>query len=99
MSDLRQEIKEIGDKARALKKLENHEGWEVLKKDFVDQQESYERRIAREMTRLGRDAEPINQRHIDYQRGFWRGVQAVLGSPEAAQKALENALKRTEEHA
>lgn len=99
MSDLRQEIKEIGDKARALKKLEGHEGWEVLKTDFTVQQDAYERRIARQVTRLGRDAEPLNQRHIDYERGFWRGVQAVLGSPEAAQKALENALKRTEDHA
>lgn len=42
----------------------------------------------------GPDAPPLNQREIDYQRGFLRGAAAVLAAPDNAVAELEKLLAR-----
>lgn len=92
-------LKELGDKAQTLEKLQASEAWQMLVAEFTAQLENYEKTLARRLLSGGVDADPVDQRAIDYQRGFRRGVQAVLGSSEAAKSALANAQKRMEGHA
>lgn len=92
-------LKAVGDKAQALGKLDTNEGWILLKSEWAKQKQDYEQSLSRRLLSGGKDAEPVNQRDIDYQRGYWRGVQAILGSPDAAKAALVEAQKRMEGHA
>lgn len=92
-------IRELGDRAQALGKLTGHEGWELLRKELEERREAFERTLGRRLLGGGIDSDPVDQRHIDYQRGYWRGVRDVLESPSKAQNALDDALRRMEEHA
>lgn len=98
MSDLERR-RLLGDRARALSKLEGHEGWELLGKELQERREVFERTLGRRLLSGGLEAELVDQRHIDYQRGYWRGVRDILDSPVRAQQALDDALKRMEDHA
>lgn len=89
-------IREPGDRARELAKLAQHPAWDVLRKDFEERKRLYLQRLARKLTVGGRDAEPLNQREIDYERGFLRGAAAVLEAPENAVKVLEKLERELE---
>jgi exonuclease VII small subunit len=39
----------------------------------------------------------IDQRKLDYERGFWDGAKHVVTRPENAEAELESSLKRLEE--
>ena len=88
---------EKGDLARDLAKLTDHPSWGVLRESFDKAREKAELRLARQMYRGGEGHPEIDQREIDYQRGFWRGVQAVLDQPEYAGRAFVQAMERTKE--
>lgn len=89
----------LGDRAQALGKLEGNEGWELLRKELEERREAFEHTLGRRLLVGGLEADPVNQRQIDYQRGYWRGVRDILDSPKRAQEALADALKRMEDHA
>ena len=91
-------IKELGDKAQDLSKLKDHPSWEVLRSEFEAKRLKYMDRLAARLMRGGLNANPLDQREIDYQRGFFDGAQWILDNPEFAESSLENALKRMEEH-
>ena len=55
-------------------------------------------RLSRRLLTGGISADPVNQRHLDYQRGFFAALDALKGAPETAEKALEIALSRQEKH-
>lgn len=40
---------------------------------------------------------PVDQRKLDYERGFWDGAASVLNRPDNAQAEFDKALKRLEE--
>ena len=96
--DLRSErIRALGDVARELEKLEGHPGWEALKSEFSEMESTYQRSLARKLLAGGISAPPVNQREIDYQRGFFAAVRAILRAPDSAKAALEKALEREEQ--
>ena len=87
-------IREKGDRARELSKLLEHPSWQTL---VVECNEAIQRGISRTAQEMlvGREiSEPIDQRKIDYRRGFIRGVEEVLKSPENAILLLEEELKK-----
>lgn len=86
-------VRELGDSVRELAKLVEHPSWPALRSEFDKRKDTYVQKIARDYTAGGIDAKPIDQRQIDYIRGFLRGAQAVLDTPENAMKALEEALR------
>lgn len=90
------QLREVGDAARELGKIVEHPSWPVLRTQIEKRKQGYLNRIARDMTTGGIDAEGFNQRELDYIRGFLRGVDAVLDTPDRALHALENLLKREE---
>jgi hypothetical protein len=93
--DLRSErIRALGDAARELEKLEGHPGWEALKSEFGRMESSYSQSLARKLVSGGISAKPVDQREIDYQRGFFAAVRAILRAPDNAKAALEKALER-----
>lgn len=51
-------------------------------------------------THLGRQqlqfGPPLDQREADRRAGFWQGIQAILSSPESAERALDEVLKNQE---
>lgn len=93
---MRRETAKKGDTARDLAKLTEHPSWAVLRQVFAQEREKAERRLAREMYGGGETHPAIDQRQIDYRRGFLRGCQAVLDAPELAEQLFERAM-RTEE--
>ena len=90
------ELREVGDSARELTKLLEHPSWRVLRSQIGKRKHAYLTRLATQMSTGGIDAEPVDQRQLDYIRGFLRGVDAVLDTPDRALDALEKLLKREE---
>jgi hypothetical protein len=41
------------------------------------------------LTTLLMTGEPVDQRQIDYERGYWFAVRQLIGGPERALKAME----------
>jgi hypothetical protein len=88
------ELRDAADTARELAKLKEHPSWDVLRSEFEGRRRRYLDNLARSIAAGGIDADPLNQRAIDYQRGFLRGAQAVLDSPENAIEHLERVLRK-----
>ncbi len=69
--------------------LKQSESWGELR-------EFYEERLRKDCETLGRQliagTSPADQRVIDFKRGFWAGIRAILDTPEAAERALEREL-------
>jgi len=91
-------IRALGDRARELGKLKNNSGWSELESLILELRSAYEERLARRLLSGGVNADPVDQRSIDYQRGFFRALDLVLQAPDNAEKALETALKGMEKH-
>ena len=87
-------VRELGDTVRELAKLTEHPSWRTLRSEFEKRKDAYITKIARDIAAGGIDAKLIDQREIDYTRGFLRGAQAVLDTPGNAMDALEKALRR-----
>lgn len=93
MSSLRSsQLRETGTKAQELAKLTEHPAWDTLRREFELRKQHYLSNLARKLVAGGPDAAPLDQREIDYQRGFLRGAQAVLDTPENAIAQLEKLL-------
>lgn len=87
----------LGDTANELAKLKEHPSWDVLKRVFADARQRAEKKMAREMFSGGENHPALDQREVDYRRGFLRGAQAVLDHPELAEKAFLKAMERTQD--
>ena len=87
---------QAGALAQELAKLAEHPSWAVLKAHVDELKQKDAERLARKLMAGGEAAQPVDQRSIDYQRGFWRGVDSVFSSPEDAEKALKRAIERME---
>lgn len=89
-------IKEKGDLARELGKLKEHPSWEFLRVEVSRKRSEYLAGLLRKLMREGVNADPIDQREIDYQRGFWAGAKWVTDNPDLAESALAAALKKVD---
>lgn len=83
------------DHAREMAKLVEHPSWPLLRETFAKAREQAERKMARELLGGGEGHPQIDQRAVDYRRGFLRGCQAVLDHPELAVTMFEKADERT----
>ena len=90
----RRKAGELGTLAGELHKLTEMPEWQTLREVFAEQRAQAEARMAREMFAGGIDKPPLEQRAVDYRRGFLRGVQAVLDAPADADTAFRNAMER-----
>lgn len=95
---MRRDVAKKGTLAQDLAKLTEHPSWPVLRQVFADAREKAERKLSREMLSGGELVAPVDQRKVDYRRGFLRGCQAVLDHPELAQHAFEKALETEGTH-
>lgn len=89
-------LRTVGDRARELDKLKEHPSWETLRNEFELLRQAYTTKLARQLLKGGLKAEALNQRELDYQRGFLAGAEWILELPEFAVNALEAALRRME---
>lgn len=78
-----------------LRELKVAEGWSTLIEVFTAAKEQYYAAVTQQLMR-GRE---INQRKLDYNRGFFDGVTKLLEQPETAESVLEKALARLAEAA
>lgn len=93
---MNRQVAKQGDVAQDLAKLTEHPSWPTLRQVFTDARDRYERKLAREMLAGGEDTGTVDQRKVDYRRGFLRGCQAVLDHPELAARMFEKALQTEE---
>jgi hypothetical protein len=80
----------LGDRAKALAKLKGTDGWRTLKEIYEERRVDYVRVLGKKA--LLRGAE-FNQREIDFNAGYFYGVQSLLGKPEQFEKNMEAALQ------
>lgn len=89
-------VQQIAEKAQMLGELKKHPGWSLLREIFNKKQKTYFESLARKIMSGSIDAPTLDQRELDYQRGFWAGARWILDNPEQAERSLETALKRVQ---
>lgn len=72
----------LADLARDMLKLQEHPEWETLRRKFAETQALYEQRTAREMLAGGEGASPVDQRKVDFRRGYLRACEDLFEYPE-----------------
>jgi len=92
-----EEIRVLGDRAQSLSKLVDHPAWKTLREELDRVKAQYEGRLARKLTSGGISASPLDQREVDYQRGFFSGAEWILRNPEQAESSFAQALERNAE--
>ena len=90
------QIRVLGDRAQQLSKLTEHPSWATLKEELGRVREMYQTKLSRKLTTGGINAPPLDQREIDYQRGFFAGAKWILDNPDLAESTLQTALDRRE---
>jgi len=70
--------------------LKEHEGWKRLREHAKGDRERFFAKLARRLMK----GESIPQSEIDFNRGFYQGVEWILGHPEEAEASLETAARR-----
>lgn len=90
------DISRKGDLARELKKLTEHRSWPVLKALWAEEKERLVRATARAMFSGNETLKEVDQRMIDYRRGYLRGVDDVLNAPDRAVLMFEKAVETEE---
>lgn len=85
------EIAALGDRAQALARLREHPQWQALHTEYEVLRDKRVRALAARILSTGE----VDQREIDHQRGFLKGVEWLLGTPEMTEKALISAIERT----
>lgn len=72
----------------AMKVLIAHPRFEQLVAAVIEKREEFTRNLARDLSLTGGPhVEPVNQRYVDYNRGFWNGaIFAVTKFPKTLAK-------------
>ena len=70
--------------------LKSHDGWKRLREHAEADRERFFVRLAKRLMK----GEQVPQDEIDFQRGFYMGVEWILGHPEEAEASLERAARR-----
>lgn len=83
-------LKQIGDRAQELGKLKKHPSWKVLREVCESKRDRLSQLVAKDIV----SGEPIDQRKLDYLRGWAAATEHLLAVPENAESALETALKK-----
>jgi len=70
--------------------LKEHEGWKRLREHAEGDRERFFAKLAKRLMK----GESIPQGEIDFNRGFYQGVEWILGHPEQAEASLEAAARK-----
>jgi phosphoserine phosphatase len=70
--------------------LKEHEGWQRLRQHAEGDRERFFAKLAGRLMR----GESVPQGEIDFHRGFYQGVEWILGHPEQAEASLERAARQ-----
>ena len=87
--ELEQRAFRTAEIAQAMRELKATDGWKVLAETFERQRAGYFDTLARDLMR----GKEIDQRKLDYNRGFFESVEQLLKAPENAERLLERAVK------
>jgi fatty-acid desaturase len=87
-------LKAIGDRAQELGKLKQHPSWPALRATVQGKYDKWVAQFTRDHLAAGFERDPVDQRHLDYQRGFWAGAFYLLDHPEKAEETLRMALRK-----
>lgn len=80
------------DPKRRIAAVKDHPGWE----DLVAEWRTVRERRTAQLGRSFMAGKPLNQREIDLERGFWRGVEAVLMWPDQAETRVKKLVMEGE---
>jgi hypothetical protein len=75
---------------RMYDELREHLGWRRLYERVKEQREGFVNWIARRLMQ----GEPVDQREIDFHRGYFWGALDTLERPEKAEENLEKAARK-----
>ena len=78
-------------RAERLAKIARSEGWAELKEEYKRKRERLMKKAVHDYLERG---QPVDQRHLDYLRGFFAGCDWILKNPDLAEKSVEEALSR-----
>ena len=83
-------LKKIGEKAQGLSLLREIPEWARLKE--IAEEKKREQLAA--LSRKIMSTQPLDQREVDFNRGFWTGISWILDNPEASNTQLKKALAK-----
>jgi len=83
-------VRETIRDAHLFDSLKEHEGWKRLREHAEGDRERFFAKLAGRLMK----GESIPQGEIDFNRGFYQGVEWILGHPEEAEASLEAAARR-----
>lgn len=81
-----------GNLAQGLRHLRESEDWQVLRQSMLQAK----RKVMEAWTNALLRGEAVNQRQIDYDRGYWDGIMQVLEAPDRALEQFEKTFERLE---
>lgn len=82
-------VQQIVENARLFDGLREHAGWRRLRDQVRAEQEGFLARLARRLMA----GEGVDQREIDYYRGYYQGALDTVERPEKAEENLEKAAR------
>lgn len=90
---------EEGEFLEAMARLQKNPLFQKLVEAVEQKREEFVVNLARDLTlKGGPHVDPVNQRYIDYQRGFWNGaIYAVTRFPKQKAKDWDKYLAETKE--
>lgn len=95
-ADRARRLTELEQRARRLGELKEHPSWLLLREIFEAKRQRSFAVLMKQLMNGGAQAPPLDQRTLDFERGFWAGANWILENPEQAEKTLQSALNRAE---
>lgn len=89
---LEDKARAYGNLAQGLRRLRESEDWQVLRQSMLQAK----RKVMESWTNALLRGTPVDQRQVDYDRGYWDGVIQVLEAPDRALEQLNKTLERLE---
>jgi hypothetical protein len=97
LQERERKLLELGERAQELGKLTEHPSWPVLREEFARKRARTEKALFSQFMSGGAETKAVNQRYLDYWRGFFEGCEWLLSNPEMAETTLETALRKARE--
>lgn len=89
---LEEKTRQLADLANSMRALRESDDFTALRRSM----QSAKRKVMDGWARALLRGEPVNQRQVDYDRGYWDGVAQVLEAPWSAVQAYEQTMARLE---
>jgi hypothetical protein len=87
----------MGDLARELTKLQELPEWDALRQRMDEIRKLMERAMLSKLLIGNETVDPIDQRAVDYRRGYLKGTEDFLLYPERLVAQFEKVMERTQD--